>query len=253
VGAVIPSRDQSFEAAYEENNDEEDGGVPLPASIIDSDNISPEDFLVTSASEQTAPTIDNDHLDPVEQDVALDSHSIGASTDMATRPTTSRSSSRRNSRHSVGASSTPIEDVDPNVPPQADASAFNPQAQAGPALERTYSQIMFEMDEDQPFHNDYSSVHGVCHFLNMWRNVYINNPQIVDHISDDADKPWVWDRPKCIEKNDLKGDRNDMQGINWEELGTTRTTARRARERLYLYGEESLSNLHVFLPFSISC
>ncbi|OCK77689.1 WD40 repeat-like protein [Lepidopterella palustris CBS 459.81] len=41
-----------------------------------------------------------------------------------------------------------------------------------------------------------------------------------------------WDRPDSITRDDLQGDRFDMQGINWEKLDTTRAKARVARLRL---------------------
>ncbi|KAF2806955.1 WD40 repeat-like protein [Mytilinidion resinicola] len=48
----------------------------------------------------------------------------------------------------------------------------------------------------------------------------------------EASRVRDWKRPAEITKDELQGDRYDIQGINWEELDTTREKARAARLRL---------------------
>lgn len=93
--------------------------------------------------------------------------------------------------------------------------------------------VNFSADEDITIIDQYQRTHDICSFLRRW---YSNSASF-----DESSKmnwpdtsPRKWPRPSSVSHEDLDGDRYDIQGINWERHGTTRRSARNAREKLYV-------------------
>ncbi|KAF2146850.1 uncharacterized protein K452DRAFT_218739 [Aplosporella prunicola CBS 121167] len=55
----------------------------------------------------------------------------------------------------------------------------------------------------------------------------------VSHVGAEASKVKHWERPQSVSRDDLQGNRYDIQGIDWDKLETTREEARDARTKLY--------------------
>jgi hypothetical protein len=82
-----------------------------------------------------------------------------------------------------------------------------------------------------PSVSDHQAVIDVCKFIDHWA-VAGGLKGGLDMIGLAASKVRDWKRPTVITKEDLQGDRYDIQGINWEKLDTTRENARVARLKL---------------------
>lgn len=93
--------------------------------------------------------------------------------------------------------------------------------------------VNFSADEDITIIDQYQRTHDICSFLRRW---YSNSASFDDssRMNWPDTSPRKWPRPSSVSQEDLDGDRYDIQGINWERHGTTRRSARNAREKLYV-------------------
>ena len=95
-------------------------------------------------------------------------------------------------------------------------------------------------DED-PFVERHEHGLPVHRFLNRWRELGGFDPSI-GAVGAEASRVREWERPATIARDELQGDRYDIQGINWTRLETTRAMARKARRRLYPYTAVGVEN-----------
>lgn len=87
------------------------------------------------------------------------------------------------------------------------------------------------LDDELPAVNDYQAVNDVCRFINHWA-VAGGLESGADLIGRAAANVRNWERPETVTREELQGDKYDIQGINWEKLDTTREKARSARTKL---------------------
>jgi len=115
-------------------------------------------------------------------------------------------------------------------------------------------------DED-PFVERHEHGLPVHRFLNRWRELGGFDPSI-GAVGAEASRVREWERPATIARDELQGDRYDIQGINWTRLETTRAMARKARRRLYPAGVvdvasrgrcDHVSELEVGDPCAVFC
>ncbi|TKA59762.1 hypothetical protein B0A49_12458 [Cryomyces minteri] len=100
-------------------------------------------------------------------------------------------------------------------------------------IEQMEGQGAFDhIDEDVPAVEDYQRISNVCKFFERWA-MRGGDGAGIGSLAPEAMKIGEWTRPSRIKREDLQGDRHDIQGINWARLGTTRERARRARVRYY--------------------
>ena len=99
----------------------------------------------------------------------------------------------------------------------------------------TFSTDLINMsaDDDITIIDQYQRTHDICSFLRRW---YSNSASFDEsaRMSWPDTSPRKWPRPSSVSREDLDGDRCDIQGINWERHGTTRRIARNARQKLYV-------------------
>lgn len=91
-----------------------------------------------------------------------------------------------------------------------------------------------DFEVNTPSVDDYNFKSDICKFMDTWRVVAGGIPEYrLSNIGPEARKVKLWDRPRSISKEELQGNRYDIQGINWDRLETVRESARHARSRLY--------------------
>ncbi|OMP87354.1 putative WD repeat-containing protein [Diplodia seriata] len=90
-----------------------------------------------------------------------------------------------------------------------------------------------DYEVNTPSVDDYNFKSDICKFMETWR-VAAGIPEYgLSKIGSEASRVKHWDRPRSILREDLQGNRYDIQGINWDRLETVREAARDARTRLY--------------------
>ncbi|KAL1637098.1 hypothetical protein SLS56_000754 [Neofusicoccum ribis] len=90
-----------------------------------------------------------------------------------------------------------------------------------------------DYEVNTPSVDDYNFKSDICKFMDTWR-VAGGRPEYgLSKIGQEASRVKHWDRPRSISREDLQGNRYDIQGINWDKLETAREAARDARTRLY--------------------
>ena len=84
-------------------------------------------------------------------------------------------------------------------------------------------------------YNDEGPHFDICDFFEYWKayHDWSDSGGLWSPIGDQAMILSDVQRPSQITANDLDGDRFDLQGLNWWELGTMRTKARGIRSHLY--------------------
>lgn len=90
-----------------------------------------------------------------------------------------------------------------------------------------------DYEVNTPSVDDYTFKSDICKFMDTWR-VAAGIPEYrLSNIGSEASRVKHWDRPRSISREDLQGNRCDIQGINWDRLETVREAARDARTRLH--------------------
>lgn len=89
----------------------------------------------------------------------------------------------------------------------------------------------FEMNT--PSVDDYNFKLDICKFMDTWRAAGGIPEYGLSKVGPEASKVKHWSRPRSVSREELQGNRYDIQGINWDRLETVREAARDARTRLY--------------------
>lgn len=90
-----------------------------------------------------------------------------------------------------------------------------------------------DFEVNTPSVDDYNFKSDICKFMDTWI-VAGGIPEYgLSKVGPEASKVKHWGRPRSISREDLQGNRYDIQGIDWDRLDTVRDAARDARTRLY--------------------
>ena len=83
------------------------------------------------------------------------------------------------------------------------------------------------------FLDQYQRTYDICNFFNRWyANSITFEPSL--RVKKPELSPSKWKRPQAVTREELNGEQYDIQGINWKEQSTTRATARKVRQKLYI-------------------
>ncbi|KAI1857302.1 uncharacterized protein JN550_013328 [Neoarthrinium moseri] len=235
--------------------EDEDGGAPLTAVHVDGDGTAPP--LVANAMESASHTL-SPGGQPFEDDAMFleVEHEMPLSDTDTWNPTVGSPSTAPTPTLAVVPVPMPVPQVHPHIQipavahPFAQLPAFAQQAllNGGPQHAQ-FQQLLTAVNDD--LEDEFAEMHpmpqsnpnpmslgpdnlDLVQFLRMWaRMERLQQPRQakprIDRVSELTKKPTA-DR---ISYDQLNGDQNDLQGIDWEDLGVTRKQARERRRATY--------------------